>query len=104
MIAYEKGVVRRDRALVEDAERRLQLRGTTGLTDHGALLRVIHQRSLAIVERQCHGFERERSCRSETRCQRGHAGALHQLPPVEHFETSSQAFSVSQSVARIRTA
>ena len=60
MVADEERVVRRDRAVVEDRERGLELRRPLGQADHRALLRVSHQRPFAIVERQRHGIERER--------------------------------------------
>ncbi len=59
MIADEKSVVRRDRAVVEDRERRFELRRTAGEADHRALLRIFYQRAFAVVEGKRHGVERE---------------------------------------------
>ena len=84
MIAHEERVVRRDRAVVEDRERRLQLGRAAGQPDHQALLRIFHQGPLAIVERQGHHIERECSAGSKARRDRGKAGALHQLSSIEH--------------------
>ena len=50
MIAHEKRIVRRDRAVIEDGKRRLQLRRPAGQADHRPLLRISYQRPFAIVE------------------------------------------------------
>ena len=50
MVADEKSIVRRNRAIVEDGKWRLQLRRPAGQADHRALLRIFHQRPFAVVE------------------------------------------------------
>jgi hypothetical protein len=56
MIADKERVVRRDDAFIVNRERRFELRRTAGLPDHQALLRIFHQRSLAIIEWQGDSF------------------------------------------------
>jgi len=85
VIAHEERVVRRDRPVVENAERRLDLRRPAGQADHRTLLRVFHQRPFAVVERQRHGVLRQCAYRIETGGDGREAGALHQLSSVEHF-------------------
>src|ERR1700682_3028275 len=102
MIAHEKSVVRRDWTVVEDGKWRLQLRRPAGQADHRALLRIFHQRPFAVVERQCHGVERECLERTETCCERRHPGALHHLSSVEH--AFSEALLSSSFVARLNDA
>jgi len=59
VVADEKGVVRRDRAFIENRERRLKLRRAAGQADHRPLLRISHERALAVIEWQRHGFDCE---------------------------------------------
>jgi hypothetical protein len=94
VIADEKCVVRRDDALIEDRERRLQLRRPAGQPDHRPLLRVFDQRPFAIVERQCHRIERERldgikAGRGAKCCQ---PGAFDDLASIEHGASSEACF------------
>jgi hypothetical protein len=102
VIAHEERVVRGDGAVVEDRERGFELRRPLRQADHRALLRVSHQRPLAIVERQRHGIERVRAMRTQTRGQRRHAGALQQLSSIEH-RASSEAFSVEPVITRLES-
>ncbi|MGY3105636.1 hypothetical protein ACVWW7_002263 [Bradyrhizobium sp. LM6.9] len=60
VIAHEERVVRRDRAIVEHRERRLELRRPGGQADHRPLLRIFHQRPFAIGEGQGDGVECQR--------------------------------------------
>src|SRR6266481_5076725 len=60
MIADEKSVVRRNRAVIENRKWRLELRRPAGQADHRALLGIFHQRPFAVVDGQGHGVERER--------------------------------------------
>jgi hypothetical protein len=92
MIADEKGVVRRDRSVVEDVERGLELRRPAGQADHRTLLRILHQRPFAVVERQCQVIERKGFRRSNAGRKRREAGAFHQLSSVEHQASSEASF------------
>src|SRR6266851_312371 len=93
MIADEKGIVRRNGAIVEDGKWRLELRRPAGLADHRPLLRIFHQRPFAVVEGQRHCVERERPRRTETCCERRHSSALHDLSSVEHSAFSEAHLS-----------
>jgi hypothetical protein len=91
MIADEKGIVRRDRAVIEDRKWHLKLRRPAGQADHRPLLRIFHQRPFAVVERHRHRIERERPGRTETCCKCGQSGTRHHLSSIEH-RASSEAF------------
>ena len=92
VIAHEERVVRRDRAIVEDGEGRLELRRPTGQADHRPLLRIGHDGPFAIVERQRQRVG-ERARRGKSRGQRGHTGALHQFSSVDHMASSEASWS-----------
>src|SRR5258705_9872876 len=52
MVSNEKGIVRRDGALIEDCERRLQLGRPRCKANKGPLLRISYDRPLAILKRK----------------------------------------------------
>jgi len=100
MIANEKSIVRRNYAVVENGKRRLELRRPAGQADHRTLLRILHQRPFAVIEGQRDAVERERRGRTEARCQRCHAGALHHFPSVDHCACSEVFLSRPVSIGR----
>jgi hypothetical protein len=88
VIAHEERVIRRDGAFVEHRERRLELGRTAGQPDHRALLRILDERPLAVLERHGHRIERQCLCCAECRprAKRPDAGAcpLDEFSSVEH--------------------
>jgi hypothetical protein len=60
VIAHEECVVRRDRPLAEDGERRLQLRRPAGQQQHRPLLREGDQLALAVLEAELDQLRRRR--------------------------------------------
>ena len=88
VIAHEERVIRRDGAFVEHRERRLELGRTAGQPDHRALLRILDERPLAVLERHGHRIERQclRCAECRPRAKRPDAGAcpLDEFSSVEH--------------------
>src|SRR5436305_1927805 len=85
MVAHEESIIRRDDALVEDRERRLELRRTRRHLNERPLLRIFHERALAVAEWQLdgvcrHGGKRESRCSERDRAY----SVLEHVPSCRH--------------------
>src|SRR5438045_3980792 len=88
MIADEKSIVGRNRALVKNGKRRLELRRPAGQADQRSLLRIFHQRPLAVADGWRRALQRQQLRGTKPGRERRHSGALHHLSSVEHSASS----------------
>ena len=93
VVAHEKCVIRRDDALVEHREWRLELRRPRRQPKQLALLRVLHERPFAVGERQRRGLLRQslRLSRKGAADERRRA-ALNKPPSIQHEPLAPQQF------------
>ena len=85
MVADEKSVVRREDALIENVEGRLELRRPAGLEDERALLWILDQRTFAIGKGQGDGIRPEgvAGIRADEGSGPGQSGVTKKLAAIE---------------------
>jgi hypothetical protein len=86
LTATRSTAVRRDRALVENAERRFELRGARGKPDQRPFLRIGDEFALAVFKGQRHAiFRRHQSAQrsAQHHARRQDAGRAQEFPSIE---------------------